>query len=219
MENLNLNNISNQNRQFELFSSNINTSINFQNTNNLKIECETLTEWRNKIHNHQIKISEDSHNENLQQTILPVKKFINEKEIDPFSLQPLSLNFWRTNQHIHSGPAMYFVIDNMESSKIILYIGETNSANKRWKGEHDCKNYLSNYKETLASNNLSSHQDIRFFLDVPKDVKSRRKLEQKLIYLWLPPFNKESRRRWGTSFTNDYKFINSFKNEIFYFSK
>ena len=57
----------------------------------------------------------------------------------------------------------------MESSKIILYIGETNSANKRWKGEHDCKNYLMNYKEALANNNLSSHQDIRFFLDVPKD--------------------------------------------------
>ena len=50
--------------------------------------------------------------------------------------------FWRTNQFIHNGPAMYFVIDSMESSKIILYIGETNVANKRWKGEHDCKNYL-----------------------------------------------------------------------------
>ena len=44
----------------------------------------------------------------------------------------------------------------------------------------------SNYKEALAHNNLSSHQDIRFFLDVPKEVKLRRKLEQQLIYLWLP---------------------------------
>ncbi len=67
---------------------------------------------------------------------------------------------------------MYFVIDSMESSKIILYIGETNSANKRWKGEHDCKNYLMNYKEALSHNNLSSHQDIRFFLDVPKEDRS-----------------------------------------------
>ena len=203
MENFNKNNISNQNRQFELFGSNTNTSINFQNTNNLKINCETIIEWRNKIHNHQIKISEDSQNKTYQKTILPVKKNFDEKKIDPFSLQPLSLNFWRTNQHIHNGPAMYFVIDTMVSSKIILYIGETNSANARWKGEHDCKNYLMNYKEALAHNNLSSHQDIRFFLDVPKEVKLRRKLEQQLIYLWLPPFNKETRDRWKTTFTNN----------------
>jgi len=202
LENFNINNISNQNRQFELFGSNTNTSINFQQTNNLKIKGETLIEWRNKIHKHQIKISGDSHNKPFQQAILPVKS-LNEKKIDPFSLQPLSLNFWRSNQHIHNGPAMYFVIDTMISSKIILYIGETNSANKRWKGEHDCKNYLTNYKEALAQSNLSSHQDIRFFLDVPKEVKLRRKLEQQLIYLWLPPFNKETRDRWSTTFTNN----------------
>jgi len=203
LENFNINNISNQNRQSELFGSNTNTSINFQHTNNLKIEGETLTEWRKKIHNHQLKISEDSHNKNMQQTIFPINKISYEKKIDPFSLQPLSLNFWRTNQHVHNGPAMYFVIDTMISSKIILYIGETNSANKRWKGEHDCKNYLTNYKEALADNNLSSHQDIRFYLDVPKEVKLRRKLEQQLIYLWLPPFNKETRDRWTTTFTNN----------------
>ena len=203
MEKFNANNISNQNRQFELFGSNLNTSINFQNTNNLKIGGKALTEWRNKIHNHQFKISKDSYNKTLHQTSLPINEISNERKFDPFSLQPLSLNFWRTNQHIHNGPAMYFVIDTMVSSKIILYIGETNSANKRWKGEHDCKNYLMNYKEALAHNNLSSHQDIRFFLDVPKEVKLRRKLEQQLIYLWLPPFNKETRDRWTTTFTNN----------------
>ena len=203
METFNTNNISNQNRQFELFSSNTNTSINFQQTNNLKIKGETLIEWRNKIHNHQLKISEGRYNKNLQQTILPINKISNEIKIDPFSLQPLSLNFWRTNQNVHNGPAMYFVIDTMVTSKIILYIGETNSANKRWKGEHDCKNYLTNYKEALAHNNLSSRQDIRFYLDAPKEVKLRRKLEQQLIYLWLPPFNKETRDRWATTFTNN----------------
>ena len=152
---------------------------------------------------HQFKISKDTHNKTLHQTSLPINTISEERKIDPFSLQPLSLNFWRTNQYIHNGPAMYFVIDSMESSKIILYIGETNSANKRWKGEHDCKNYLMNYKEALAHNKLSSHQDIRFFLDVPKEVKLRRKLEQQLIYLWLPPFNKETRDRWATTFTNN----------------
>jgi len=203
LEKFNLNNTSNQNRQFELFGSNINTSINFQNSNNLKINREFITEWRNRIYVHQCKISKDAHNKTLRQTSLPINKIFDERKIDPFSLQPLSLNFWRTNQNIHNGPAMYFVIDSMESSKIILYIGETNSANKRWKGEHDCKNYLMNYKEALAHNKLSSHQDIRFFLDVPEEVKLRRKLEQQLIDLWLPPFNKETRDRWATTFTNN----------------
>ena len=99
-----------------------------------------------------------------------------------------------------------FVIDPKLLLKKVTqkkFIGETNSANKRWKGEHDCKNYLMNYKEALAHNKLSSHQDIRFFLDVPKEVKLRRKLEQQLIYLWLPPFNKETRDRWATTFTNN----------------
>jgi len=203
LEKFNVDNISNQNKQFELFGSNINTSINFQNSNNLKIKGEIITEWRNRIHNHQFKISKDAHNKTLHQKSLFINTTYNERKIDPFSLQPLSLNFWRTNQFIHNGPAMYFVIDSMESSKIILYIGDTNVANKRWKGEHDCKNYLTNYKEALAHNNLSSHQDIRFFLDVPKEVKLRRKLEQELIYLWLPPFNKETRDRWTTTFTNN----------------
>jgi len=203
LEKFNLNNISNQNRQFELFGSNVNTSINFQHSNNLKIKSEILTEWRDRIYNHQFKISKDTHNKTSNQTSLPINIISNERRIDPFSLQPLSLNFWRTNQSIHNGPAMYFVIDSMESSKIILYIGETNIANNRWKGEHDCKNYLMNYKEALAHNKLSSHQDIRFFLDVPKEVKLRRKLEQQLIYLWLPPFNKETRDRWATTFTNN----------------
>ena len=203
MENFNINNISNQNRQFELFDSKINTSVNFQYSKNLKINHKTLKEWRDKIFNHQSKILNNNYDQISKQSILPISETFEESTIDPFSLQPLSLNFWRTNQYIHNGPAIYFVIDKMVSSKIILYIGETNSANKRWKGENDCKKYLTNYKESLANNNLSGHQDIRFFLDVPKGVKLRRQLEQQLIYLWLPPFNKETRDRWATTFTNN----------------
>ena len=202
MKNLN-NNISKQSRQFELFDSSTNTSTNLRNPNNLKVKSETIMIWRNKIYAHQSKISEANGKKICQQSIINDTDSFDDKEIDPFLLQPLSLSFWRADKYVHDGPAMYFVIDTMKDSKIILYIGETNSANKRWKGDHDCKNYISNYKESLASNNLSSHQDIRFFLDVPKEVKLRRKLEQKLIYLWLPPFNKETRNRWSTTFTNN----------------
>ena len=203
MENHNKTNNSKQNKQVELFGSAVDHSSYLPFSNNLKIKTETLMVWRNRIFDYQSKIVEDNQNKFSQKSFLLETENFTHEIIHPFKLQGLSLNFWRTNQSVHNGPAMYFVIDNMNNSKIILYIGETNDANKRWKGEHDCKNYLTNYKESLAFNNLTSHQDIRFFLDVPKEVKLRRRLEQKLIYLWLPPFNKETRDRWSTTFTNN----------------
>ena len=88
MEKFKVNNNSNQERQFELFGSNVNTSINFQHSNNIKIKGEILTEWRNRILNHQLKISKDAQNKTLHQTCLPITSSSNERKIDPFSLQP-----------------------------------------------------------------------------------------------------------------------------------
>ena len=98
----------------------------------------------------------------------------------------------------------YNVMDKIINSdeNIILYIGETISAEKRWKGEHDCKNYLSSYSDTLQKANMTPKLNIRFWLDVPIKTKERRKLEQKLIQTWLPPFNKETRGIWATPFTS-----------------
>ena len=124
--------ISKKNKQFELFSSSVDTSSKIPLSNILKFESKTLMVWRNKIHKHQSRIVEDNQNNIFQQSILPENNSIDHKKIYPFSLQGLSLNFWRTNQSVHNGPAIYFVIDTLESSQIILYIGETNSANKRW---------------------------------------------------------------------------------------
>ena len=72
---------------------------------------------------------------------------------------------------------MYFVIDSMESSKIILYIGETNSANKRWKGEHDCKNYLMNYKEEKNCKLVRA--------EVKKDNESSNKLFKSCGFIFI----------------------------------
>ena len=44
---------------------------------------------------------------------------------------------------------------------------------------------------------------IRFWCDVPTQLRSRRQLEQLLIRRWAPPFNKENRDRWATPFTAD----------------
>jgi len=196
-------NKNNKNLQFEIFESDNCFSTSSLNKKELTHTYSSLIEWRNNIYEYQKKIIENLYKPSSQKALFTIDNDLDLKKINPFSLSSFSINFWRSNKSVDAGPAMYFVIDTFETSKIILYIGETNSADKRWKGDHDCKNYISNYKETISNNNLESNLDIRFFLDVPKDVRLRRKLEKRLIYLWLPPFNKETRDRWTTTFTNN----------------
>ena len=84
-----------------------------------------------------------------------------------------------------------------------LYVGETGRADRRWKGDHDCKRYLAAYGEALRKAGLPMALSIRFWCDVPTATGPRRALEQALIRRWLPPFNKETRERWATPFTAD----------------
>ena len=193
----------NKNLQFEIFESNNFFAISTQDKNELNHSRTSLVQWRKSIYAYQKNVIENLHNPISQKSLFKIDDNLDLIKINPFLLTSVSINFWRSNKSVDKGPAMYFVIDTLKTSKIILYIGETNSADKRWKGDHDCKNYISNYKEAMSNNNLESNLDIRFFLDVPKEVKLRRKLEKRLIYLWLPPFNKETRDRWTTTFTNN----------------
>ena len=189
--------------QCEIFESNNFFSITSLPEQELNHSRSSIIQWRKNICEYQNKVIENLHNRIEQKSLFKIDDYLDLKKINPFLLTSFSINFWRSKKSVDNGPAMYFVIDTIKSSKMILYIGETNSADKRWKGDHDCKNYISNYKETMSNNNLESNLDIRFFLDVPKEVKLRRKLEKRLIYLWLPPFNKETRDRWATTFTNN----------------
>jgi len=189
--------------QYEIFGSNNFFNISPLQNKELNQSRSSLIEWRNKINEYQNKVIENLQNPLPQHSLFKNDDSLNLIRINPFLLKSFSINFWRSNKSVDKGPAMYFVIETIKTSKIILYIGETKSADKRWKGDHDCKNYISNYRETMANNKLESNLDIRFFLDVPKEVKLRRKLEKRLIYLWLPPFNKETRDRWTTTFTNN----------------
>ena len=192
-----------RNLQFEIFESNEFFPISPLQNKELNLSRSSLIQWRENIYEYQNKIIENIQNPNSQNSLFKIEDGLDLIKINPFLLASFSINFWRSNKSVDKGPAMYFVIETINTSKIVLYIGETNSADKRWKGDHDCKNYISNYKETLSNNNIESNLDIRFFLDVPKEVKLRRKLEKRLIYLWLPPFNKETRDRWTTTFTNN----------------
>jgi len=193
----------NKNLQFEIFESNKFFAISPLQNKELNQSRSSLIQWRKNIYKFQNKVTENLQNPISQKSLFKIDDGSDLVKINPFLLTSFSINFWRSNKSVDKGPAMYFVIETIKTSKIILYIGETNSADKRWKGDHDCKNYISNYKEAMSNNNLECNLDIRFFLDVPKEVKLRRRLEKRLIYLWLPPFNKETRDRWTTTFTNN----------------
>ena len=125
--------------------------------------------------------------------------------IDPLGLTPQSLQFWRWPVAPHQGAAIYFVVDRPPhlEDPLLLYVGETGRADRRWKGEHDCKSYLAAYGEALQSAGLETRLSIRFWCDAPRQVRPRRNLEQALIRRWWPPFNKETRDRWATPFLND----------------
>ncbi len=191
-------------RQYNLFNNN---DLDFSEKNLLQdvfIQKEIIKEWQEKVINHQSPFFKSNYKDVTQPSLFEsISDKLNET-FNPIQLTPLPLSFWRWPKAIHKGPAVYFVMDKIINTEenIILYIGETISAEKRWKGEHDCKNYLSSYSDTLQKANMSPKLNIRFWLDVPIKTKERRKLEQKLIQTWLPPFNKETRGIWATPFTS-----------------
>ena len=191
-------------RQYDLFNKH---DINCSENNTLKelnIEKKVIVEWQNRIITHQSKIFKSGYKNINQSSLFESSSEKSNQPFNPIDITPLPLSFWRWPKTMHKGPAVYFVMDKIINSdeNIILYIGETISAEKRWKGEHDCKSYLSSYSETLQKANVTTKLNIRFWLDVPSNTKERRKLEQNLIQSWLPPFNKETRGIWATPFTS-----------------
>ncbi len=130
-------------------------------------------------------------------------------DIDPFSLRRQNTEFWRWQFDDVGVAAMYFVIDyaakaenSASSQPLLLYIGETIKSNQRWKGVHDCKRYLTNYRQSHYENGLESELGIAFWPYAPTERQPRQKLESDLIYRWRSPFNKENWRFWNTPFVS-----------------
>ena len=174
-----------------------------ESENQMPMSSEFIKRWQKQIQDHQLNLFMKNKQSNKQTSLFQKDHHSSIEHFEPLKLTPLPLNFWRWPKCPHNGPAIYLVMDKTSNSNkhLLLYIGETVSADKRWKGEHDCKNYLSSYCEYLQKAGIKSQLSIRFWLDVPKETKARRKLEQNLIQYWLPPFNKETRARWSTPFT------------------
>ncbi len=191
-------------RQYDLFNNNDLDYLEKNPLQDIFIDKKIIKEWQEKIITHQSPIFKNGYKDINQSSLFEsISDELNEP-FNPIDITPLPLSFWRWPKAMHEGPAVYFVMDKIIDSNenIILYIGETISADKRWKGVHDCKNYLSSYSDSLQKANLTTSLNIRFWLDVPIDTKERRKLEKKLIQAWLPPFNKETREIWATPFTS-----------------
>ena len=186
------------------FFSGIDLPYNLEESSSLYLKKETLKNWQKSIQRYQSKLFQHGVNHSHQYSFFDPTNTEPLAKLDPLKLTPLPLNFWRWPKSDHNGPAIYLVMDKPKNNgcHLLLYIGETYAADKRWKGEHDCKNYLIAYEEAFKKAGLSTQLSIRFWTDVPKETKSRRKLEQQLIQEWLPPFNKETRNRWGTPFTS-----------------
>ena len=191
--------------QKELFSQEDFNKNPISLSDELSFSKDLIRAWQQRIHTYQ-----EPHFAKAETT--PIQKSIFQTVgIDPIEtspspqdLVPLPLNFWRWPQNPHNGPAIYLVMDKPKNLEfhILLYIGETVASDKRWKGDHDCKQYLQAYSEACNKADLKTQLSIRFWKDVPHETTCRRNLEKQLIHKWLPAFNKETRGFWNTPFTN-----------------
>ncbi|MGD1901141.1 MAG: GIY-YIG nuclease family protein [Geitlerinemataceae cyanobacterium] len=128
-------------------------------------------------------------------------KAIDPEAIDPWNLAFQSMSFWRTPATTRGYPCLYFVVDRFVP--LLLYVGESNNSERRWRGEHDCKRYLDRYYALNYNLGLEHGVAIAFWLHAPKGRKARQDLEQGLIQKWKPPFNRECWSRWGQPFGKD----------------
>lgn len=172
-----------------------------------------LQAWQQALAHHQAPLFADSEagvrQVGLFEDPAPAPRAQPHLALNPLQLQAQPLSFWRWPDPPQRGAALYFVLDRspirqgQQAQPLLLYVGETGQAGRRWKGEHDCKQYLAAYSEALARVELACRPSIHFWLDAPESPRQRRALEQVLIQRWLPPFNKETRQRWATPFTAD----------------
>ena len=168
----------------------------------LHLRRDQLQAWQAGVASHQqaARLGGNGHQGELfataQASLLPYG-------IDPFSLLPQPLSFWRWLEPPNRGAAHYFVVDDAchLTHALLLYVGETGQAARRWKGSHDCKAYLASYLQTLQTVDLTAAVSVRFWCDAPSQRAARRAQETRLIQYWQPPFNREMQGRWRTPFT------------------
>ncbi|KAI9129821.1 GIY-YIG nuclease family protein [Acaryochloris sp. CCMEE 5410] len=163
----------------------------------LQMSDAALKEWKARIFRYQTQVNESAATQ--QGTLFDLAPTSTDPaSIDPFSLKQQNTEFWRDTFDDEGIAALYFVID--QELPLLLYVGETSKSNQRWKGVHDCKDYLHNYVAAHRIHKLPVRVTISFWREAPADYHLRQQLEQALIQKWKPPFNRESRKHWGAPF-------------------
>jgi hypothetical protein len=200
-------------QQVSLLSEDMLQSVSRTRLENLKpavvLAQKELIDWKQRIAQFQaaVKVEPISEQGSLLDISLglgngPQENALNDAEtIDPFALAQQNTEFWRWQFDDSGVAALYFVIDY--EVNLLLYVGETVKSNQRWKGEHDCKRYLMNYREAHYLHEMSSQLGIAFWPYAPTERRPRQKLESALIRKWRAPFNKENWEFWGTPFVGE----------------
>jgi hypothetical protein len=165
----------------------------------LEMSGDALQDWKQRIfgYQQQVKISPPIQQNTLFE-VATSPEYADPDSINPFTLPQQNTQFWRWKADDHGVAALYFVIDY--ELPILLYVGETVKSNQRWKGEHDCKRYLLNYRQAHYQTQIETTLGIAFWPKAPVKTRARQQLESALIYKWRSPFNKENWHFWGTPF-------------------
>jgi len=162
----------------------------------LVMSADALLKWKAQIFDYQHRVRENKPPE--QATLFDlVSNHCDPDRIDPFKLHLQSMAFYRMPDNFGQA-ALYFVIDS--AAPLLLYVGETCRSNKRWRGTHGCKDYISSYRDLHYRYQIETAVNIGFWWDAPVERKPRQELELSLILKWRSPFNKENWERWGQPF-------------------
>ena len=180
--------------QVELFPS---KQFKSNRRDELLMSVEELQGWKDQITTYQQKVRETPPAKQAALFDLP-PNYCDPDTIDPLQLQLKSMAFYRMPTDYAGQACLYFVVDS--AAQLILYVGETLRSNKRWKGVHDCKDYIEAYQSLHYKYGLKTAVNIAFWWDTPQRREARQELEQVLILKWRSPFNKEMWRIWGQPF-------------------
>ncbi len=166
--------------QGDLFSTG---ALAFNNGPDLPLQREQLLAWQERLHAHQAPLFRGESATTAQGDLFGSTPDDAAAALDPLSLTPLAMSFWRWPEASHRGAAIYLVMDRPAQLEqpLLLYVGETVAAERRWKGDHDCKAYLAAYGEALQRCELSAQLCIRFSCDGPQASRASRRLAHHLI--------------------------------------
>jgi len=175
----------------------------YDSGNDYVMGSRSLQEWKQAIAKYQGSITKAI--PATQTTLFELSaSYCDPHTINPFALSKHPAEFYRLPIQDRGDACIYFVIDLVSPSQlpVLLYVGETCRSSKRWKGVHDCKRYVANYRELHVTHNQLTQIVMTFWWDAPSSLRPRQQLERTLIEKWRSPFNKENWSFWGTPFVN-----------------